>query len=1131
MPSTIRPPAASDPPGLKKLGRYECTEQVGGSGGFETYRARVKGLTGLDRSFAVKVLRLKRSEVPSAVSEPFLQAARRSAALADPHIAKVVEADSGDGLVFAVTPFMEGTDLGQFLQRAREAGVLATGKDEASRRWHGLVAYIGAEIARGLQAAHAQEPPVMHGALCPGNVFITTRGAVRLLDFGLRASVRRPFEPRPRRLLPYIAPELAAPAADGTTAGDMYSLGVLLCELSSGELPPQGRRASEMQIALSLLPEDLGLVIGRLVSASPGARPTAADVVSSLAAVYAGRPEAVLAADLSSLVQRSSTSSAAPEQPPEAVVSLAGAPEAADDAPPPPSDVEHDDDFGFEESLHQRTGGLAKAVAAGQPVVRPVPPPAPPDESRASRELTAVGEPAVIADLVAKSRPAESVTPARIAKLRLGPPPVPGSPVVAPATVPSAAPAPSPANRARFQTLPAFGPKETAAPDALSATVAAAPAAGAAAERLAPKPPLGPSAPGTPASAPPAKPLAAPAQAPSTGEAEPFAAPDAGEVMAPGASAFDPRPSTWGARALAALGGQAGIGSSSGSQSAGLALLDDIQAEAPESVPLAGSPPLRPAAGQGGPLRSQRPFALDEPQLAEPAPADDSSMEAAPDFGSQSGWAEPVAADIETPGEVDQPRGDGLLEDELVDSPDGVHPASSYDLGGQATGGLAGQPLPEAFSFVDDQPPSAAEAVAFREDGSQPPPEAEAYVDVGEGGQPAAAPAYFEDAGQPLPESEIHALPEASAPRASRPSPPVREAPAGGVARGAGARRPAREQESVPTWAQSPDAPAAKQGRRRMVWTIAASVLGASIVVGGLAGFFVGTRGQPSGAAPGGRALPALPKPKAVAPPAPAVPDDVEAQAAQPSDSEATSKPPGTSARRTVAAVEEKPSAAKKSGSEKPLKPTTAGPSSGPPAPAPSAAAPSPSGQKTAAAPSPSGQKTAAAPSPDKKVIAAGDAAPTTWSKGVSDGGGSLVMLSVTSQPVGAAVWISGKERGRTPLQVRVQSGPTRVVLVLAGHASATVDVRAGEDTQVSKDLVAVAPPMTGEARFRAECITQGKLPIVVDGKETGILCPFNKLRVDPGVHKIGLFVPALGKVHEKEVTLQAGVRSIVFGD
>jgi hypothetical protein len=137
----------------------------------------------------------------------------------------------------------------------------------------------------------------------------------------------------------------------------------------------------------------------------------------------------------------------------------------------------------------------------------------------------------------------------------------------------------------------------------------------------------------------------------------------------------------------------------------------------------------------------------------------------------------------------------------------------------------------------------------------------------------------------------------------------------------------------------------------------------------------------------------------------------------------------------------------------------------------------------------------------------------------------------VASQPVGAFVWINGKERGRTPLQVRLQPGPAHVVLVLAGHASTTVDVTAGEGTQVSKELLAVAPPLTGDARFRVECTTQGKLPIVVDGKETGVLCPFSKLRVDPGVHKIGLFVPALGQVHEKEVTLHSGVRSIVFAD
>ena len=145
-------------------------------------------------------------------------------------------------------------------------------------------------------------------------------------------------------------------------------------------------------------------------------------------------------------------------------------------------------------------------------------------------------------------------------------------------------------------------------------------------------------------------------------------------------------------------------------------------------------------------------------------------------------------------------------------------------------------------------------------------------------------------------------------------------------------------------------------------------------------------------------------------------------------------------------------------------------------------------------------------------ALAAGGVAPATLAKGVADSAsaGRLVTLVVASQPVGADVWINGKGRGRTPLEVKIQSGPAHVVLVLAGYTSVTADVTASEGAKVSKELVAVAPPMTGDARFRAECITRGKLPIVVDGKETGILCPFTKLRVDPGVHKIGLFVPAV---------------------
>lgn len=662
--------------------------------------------------------------------------------------------------------------------------------------------------------------------------------------------------------------------------------------------------------------------------------------------------------------------------------------------------------------------------------------------------------------------------------------PRPPSLAAPPATIPVPTPAASPASRERSLTSLGFGPLGTAALDAPPAFTATAPDSNrAAAGEWILKSPTGPLAPATPASAPPANYFSAPA--PSARE-EPAALQDAAGVMLPSVPAFDAPPATWGARALAALGGQAGIAPSSDGSSSGLGLLDEVQVEPaqPNSPVTLGDP--------SGP----RQFALDEPPLS--APARTAAYPLVPGVGSQASGDEILLADAEAPHAAEQPRGDSLLEDELVDSPEGARPpwspagaSGAYGLPKPVAGGIAGQPVPKAAPYADDRTPSL-EAVAFTEEKAQSAAKADAYLD--DVYRPAAAPAYFEDsAPRPLPTSEISALPEAGAARTPPRLPPAPEPPSGGRARGTGVRRVLSAQTPIPAWAESPDEQTAKRPKRRVIWVIVGSVLGASVLTGGLAGFVVGAKGKPWSALLGGRQPPALARPQVAPPLAAPSADEVTTQTGKPEESEAKANPPTAGPRRSAPAVEVAPAVAKKAAADKPATPTT----------------------------------------PEKKATVPGGAAPATWGKGVSDsaGTGPLVSVSVTSQPVGANVWINGKERGRTPLQTRIQSGPAHVVLVLVGHASAAFDVTASEGTQVSKELLAVDPPITGDARFRAECTTQGKLPIVVDGKETGVLCPFTKLRLDPGVHKIGLYVPALGQVHEKEVTLHPGVRSIVFAD
>jgi hypothetical protein len=124
--------------------------------------------------------------------------------------------------------------------------------------------------------------------------------------------------------------------------------------------------------------------------------------------------------------------------------------------------------------------------------------------------------------------------------------------------------------------------------------------------------------------------------------------------------------------------------------------------------------------------------------------------------------------------------------------------------------------------------------------------------------------------------------------------------------------------------------------------------------------------------------------------------------------------------------------------------------------------------------------------------------------------------VAIASKPDGAMVWIDGEERCKTPCTVKLKPGSARLALVHAGYLSSqsSIDVRDG--AKVDATLQSVAPPMEGEARFRAECKTEGKFPIVVDGKETGILCPYSKMRVEPGSHTIGVLVPSTGKVHDK---------------
>ncbi|HET7294617.1 MAG TPA: protein kinase [Vicinamibacteria bacterium] len=227
-----------------KLGSYEIVAPLGAGGMGEVYRARDPRL---QRDVAIKVLPARLSEDADALAR-FEREARAVAALSHPNILAIYEFGRHDATAYAVTELLEGETLRSRL----EGGPLPPRK----------VAEVGAQIARGLAAAH--DRGVVHRDLKPDNVFITREGQVKILDFGLaRSPVAREAESGME------SPTLTRHTDPGTVMGtaaymspeqvkgqpvdhrsDIFAFGAVLYEMATGHRAFQSASAAETMAAI-----------------------------------------------------------------------------------------------------------------------------------------------------------------------------------------------------------------------------------------------------------------------------------------------------------------------------------------------------------------------------------------------------------------------------------------------------------------------------------------------------------------------------------------------------------------------------------------------------------------------------------------------------------------------------------------------------------------------------------------------------------------------------------------------------------------------------------------------------------------------------------------------------------------
>lgn len=224
---------------IQTFGKYQILERIATGGTAEIYKAKLEGIGGFQRTFAIKRILPNLSQHSDYIAM-LVDEAKVAGLLSHANIVQILDLGQVDGIWYIAMEYVDGRDLGAVLRRANRKGLCLPVP-------HAV--FIAIELLKGLEYAHQRQVMrggkavplnIIHRDISPPNILMSFQGEVKLTDFGIaRASLKmmETVSGIVKGRFDYMSPEQAEGRKDLDQRSDIFSVGVGLYEMLTGVHP------------------------------------------------------------------------------------------------------------------------------------------------------------------------------------------------------------------------------------------------------------------------------------------------------------------------------------------------------------------------------------------------------------------------------------------------------------------------------------------------------------------------------------------------------------------------------------------------------------------------------------------------------------------------------------------------------------------------------------------------------------------------------------------------------------------------------------------------------------------------------------------------------------------------------